>query len=293
MAKAIQEEDTKDRPKAARGRPRIRPVKASVPQEPHPVDAATSHTEPPSPTPIGQAIAALRKREPAPAPTPMTPRGLNAEWSKDLSTIGKRMVWARRRMSEMEGRDIVQMDVAKWCGVARPSYAQWETDLTTPSIDKVFTFSKYLRVPPEFIAFGIDREQLDLRSAKRDLSLIEDGELQADGTFKPGNLWGIPNYILRLMNAPDAERLRIVTAPNDIGTRIKSGSPTLVDVGVNSVTGRGYYLVEEEGVLRVYLLMPGSSPEMINQLDEGQVLPLPASSMRILARVIGSPSARI
>lgn len=69
-----------------------------------------------------------------------------------MDSVGTRIRRAR------EDAQMTQQDVAKLLGLSRAAIAQWETGVTSPSINTVTEVAKLLDKPAQWLAFGVGSE---------------------------------------------------------------------------------------------------------------------------------------
>ncbi len=71
-------------------------------------------------------------------------------------TLGKRLKLLR------EERKLTQQAVADFCGIPVSSYANWEQDRSTPSIDRLITLAKCMNTSTD-VLLGVKRQEMEER----------------------------------------------------------------------------------------------------------------------------------
>lgn len=114
--------------------------------------------------------------------------------------------------------------------ISRAAYAQWETGLTTPAVDRIAAFALAVGADPAYIAFG---GSYGGKALDDDVAWVG----QLDGP----EVWGIPIGELRQLGA-DADKLKTVAVDSDIDdTPIRRGSQVIIDTSISSVKSPGLY----------------------------------------------------
>ena len=78
----------------------------------------------------------------------------------DNLTLGKRLKMLR------EERKLTQQAVADACAIPASSYANWEQDRSTPSIDRLIALAKCLNITTD-VLLGVKREDEEIRLHSR------------------------------------------------------------------------------------------------------------------------------
>lgn len=96
----------------------------------------------------------------------------------DLTSVGKRLAWARLR------KRMTQMDLSKLVDKSRATIVQYEMDNTNPPIEVIAKLGEIFNLPPEFIAFG--RHGIDGIKGKGEMVPISEIKVGRDADLATG-----------------------------------------------------------------------------------------------------------
>ena len=88
----------------------------------------------------------------------------------DNLTLGKRLKVLR------DERKLTQQAVADYCEIPVSTYANWEQDRATPSIDRLISLAKYMNITTD-ILLGVKKQQVEDRLQAR-LALLKPKQKQ-------------------------------------------------------------------------------------------------------------------
>ncbi len=154
----------------------------------------------------------------------------------DKATVGARIREARGEKS------LTQQDVGKYLGITRAAVAQWESNVTSPSIATVTDVAKFLGTRPEWLAYGINTKTLTVEVPKEGLMAVPEiafGE-KPEQTIQVQE-WDLPaGYVKGDLRAADAF---IWTVETSMMTDYEHGDRVIVDRSVTKPSPAGVFLL--------------------------------------------------
>lgn len=154
-------------------------------------------------------------------------------------SVGKRIRAAR------EEREMTQQDVGKLLGISRAAVAQWETDVTSPSLHTIGEVAKILSSRPEWLAFGIGTEPKIVYKPKDGLTVLNEvaiGDKPSERvTIRE---WDIPtDYLRGELRCSQTSDLFLWSVDGSSMPAYEHGDKVIVDAGAKRPSPSGTFLI--------------------------------------------------
>ena len=235
-----------------------------------------------------EARAAVRDKfiKPQTLPDGRTTRKVN-----DLSSFAGRLRDARENQEPIKRQE----DIAERLNLSRAAIAQWERGQTIPQPHVIVEVAKYLKVTPEWLAFGVKNETKVIERETLDPDFVKFDEVVFDGAESPRKVgsWGAPRNWVEVELRPLSTDTLVVVQCDAVNMtpRIRSGDRVLIDMASRRPSPPGIFAHwDGYGVaINQIAIIPGETPTArVSSLDgETETYDVPASSLKIIGRIRG------
>lgn len=155
-------------------------------------------------------------------------------------TVGQRIKAAREQAS------LTQLDIAKHLGLSRAAVAQWEADVTSPSIAKLGEVASLMHSTPQYLAYGIDGAPITVvKPPEGTVSLTEVAfGAKADERLTTGT-WNLPEtYLKSDLHVLSTDGLIVWRVESDdMAPTYEYGDRIIIDTNAKRVSPPGVFLI--------------------------------------------------
>jgi transcriptional regulator with XRE-family HTH domain len=200
-------------------------------------------------------------------------------------TVGGRIRSAR------EQANMTQQDIAKIMGLSRSAVAQWETGVTSPSVQRTYDIAKLIGTTPQWIAFGIsDKARIEYveRPGSAKVPEIVFGSKPTD--IQETNAWTLPvDYLKSELHCQSTDNLLIWRVEgSDMAPAYEYGDKIIVDTNAKRPSPSGIFLTWD-GVgpaLRSISVVPvhGKPTARVGTADGREAYEIAVEKLNIIGR---------
>lgn len=176
---------------------------------------------------------------------------------------------------------------------ARSSVSQWERGQSITPLDKLVVVADFLRVRPEYLAFGVSRRPVETTPDPDRLgyAMVPEVIFETPATKTVGQYWGIPTGFLR-------NEISCATLDNLIVHKVESpsdahevGDRVIVDLNQHKPSPPGHFLYWDGLAANIARIgVSQATPKLMVRVTPGvgTSFEVPADKVTILGRVKGT-----
>lgn len=206
----------------------------------------------------------------------------------------KEDTFAVRLKKAREALELTQDELGKLINLSRASVAQWERGNNDPRLENIPEIAKALKVRPEYLAFGVTTEPVEVMPSPEALGYVMVPEISIGNSLddiERVQTWGIPtNWLRTELHCTDFDKLVLYKVEVD-SDALQFGDRVIIDRSQTRASPPGQFLYWD-GVgpmIAHILIIPGAG----NKKPQARVTTasgsyeVAADSVQIIGRVRG------
>lgn len=157
----------------------------------------------------------------------------------------KEETFATRLKKAREAQELTQDELGRLINLSRASVAQWERGNNDPRLENIPEIAKALKVRPEYLAFGVTSEPVEVMPSPEALGYVMVPEITIGNTldeFEKVQVWGIPtNWLRTELHCTDFDKLMIYKVEVDTDS-VQFGDRVIIDRSQTRASPPGQFL---------------------------------------------------